>query len=129
MPGIIALSGPKFSDQQNAEDELAVLINHLKGYDTLNLKGFPLIILCDDSDFVAKDMNNFLWATFTRSNPSHDIYGTNSFVHHKHWGCKGELIIDARIKTHHAPLLIKDAAVEKRVDELGTKGKSLYGII
>ncbi|OFY85243.1 MAG: 3-octaprenyl-4-hydroxybenzoate carboxy-lyase [Bacteroidetes bacterium RIFCSPLOWO2_12_FULL_35_15] len=129
MPGIIAITGPKFSDQQKAEEELAVLTSHLKGYDGINLHGFPLIIVCDDSDFLSANLNNFLWATFTRSNPSHDIYGTNSFVHHKHWGCKGSLIIDARIKTHHAPLLIKDLVIEKRVDALRAKGKSLHGII
>ena len=63
-------------------------------------------------------LNNFLWVTFTRSNPSHDIYGVNSFTENKHWGCKGSLIIDARIKPHHAPPLIRDEAVEKRVDKL-----------
>ena len=43
MPGIIAITGPKFSDQQKAEEELAVLTSHLKGYDGINLHGFPLI--------------------------------------------------------------------------------------
>ncbi len=129
LPGIIAVTGPKFYDQQNAEEDLSVLTSHLKGYDSIILEGFPLIIVCDDSGFLSTNLNNFLWATFTRSNPSHDIYGTNSFIHHKHWGCNGSLIIDARIKTHHAPLLIKDPEIEKRVDLLGEKGKSLHGII
>jgi 4-hydroxy-3-polyprenylbenzoate decarboxylase len=53
----------------------------------------------------------------------------DSFVENKHWGCRGSLIIDARIKPHHAPPLIKDADMEKRVDRLGEKGKSLYGVI
>ena len=67
---------------------------------------------------MAEKLNNFLWVTFTRSNPSHDIYGINSFTENKHWGCKGALIIDARIKPHHAPPLVKDEAVEKRIDKL-----------
>ncbi|MCG3164631.1 MAG: 4-hydroxybenzoate decarboxylase subunit C [Bacteroidia bacterium] len=90
---------------------------------------FPLIILADNSDFVAQNLNNFLWVTFTRSNPSHDIYGVDSFTEHKHWGCRGSLIIDARIKPHHAPVLEKNQEIEKRVDALGAKGKSLHGII
>jgi 4-hydroxy-3-polyprenylbenzoate decarboxylase len=74
-------------------------------------------------------MNNFVWVTFTRSNPSHDIYGVNSFTEHKHWGCNGSLFIDARIKPHHAPPLILDEKVEEKVDAMGKKGGSLYGII
>ncbi len=125
MPGIIAVKAPKYSNGEVSKNEIDKF-NSL-AVDTYN--GFPLIVLCDDSEFVALNLNNFLWVTFTRSNPSHDIYGINSFTENKHWGCKGSLIIDARIKPHHAPPLIKDPEIEKRVDTLGLKGKSLYGII
>jgi len=40
------------------------------------------MVLCDDAAFMAKTVNNFVWVTFTRSNPSHDIYGINSFTQH-----------------------------------------------
>ncbi len=79
--------------------------------------GFPLIIICDDADFLAQDFNNFLWVTFTRSNPSHDIYGIHERIENKHWCCDA-LIIDARIKPHHAPVLEKNKAIERRVDIL-----------
>jgi 4-hydroxy-3-polyprenylbenzoate decarboxylase len=127
MPGVIAINGNKFIDEASTRKELHNLESEL-----LNFKfkdQFPLIILCDDSDFVAKAPNNFLWVTFTRSNPSHDIHGAGSFTENKHWGCTGPLIIDARIKPHHAPPLIKDPQIEKRVDALGEKGRSLYKII
>ena len=78
----------------------------------------PLLLLCDDADFVAETYNNFLWSTFTRANPSHDIYGIDSFIQHKHWGCKGSLIIDSRIKPHHAPPLLLDDSVERKVTAL-----------
>ncbi len=81
-----------------------------------------LVIICDDADFLAKDFNNFLWVTFTRSNPSHDIYGINERFENKHWCCD-TLIIDARIKPHHAPILEKNIEVEKRVDEILNKIK------
>ena len=82
----------------------------------------PLLIICDDADFVTANFSNFLWVTFTRSNPSNDIYGINERFENKHWCCD-TLIIDARIKSHHAPVLEKNAAVEKRVDEILSNGK------
>jgi 4-hydroxy-3-polyprenylbenzoate decarboxylase len=78
-------------------------------------QGIPLIVICDDSEFVAANWNNFLWVAFTRCNPSHDIHGVNDRFENKHWACDN-LIIDARIKPHHAPVLEKDADVEKRID-------------
>ncbi len=90
---------------------------------------FPLIVVVDDSDFTARTLNNFLWVTFTRSNPAVDIYGRDAFMENKHWGCRGSLIIDARIKPHHAPPLVEDPDIEKGVDALGTPGGPLHGII
>jgi 4-hydroxy-3-polyprenylbenzoate decarboxylase len=90
---------------------------------------FPLIVIVDDPAFAAQSLNNFLWVTFTRSNPAVDIYGVGAFTHQKHWGCTGPLVIDARIKPHHAPPLIEDPLVAKRVDALGAPGGPLHGII
>lgn len=126
MPGILAIESPKFKDYEETKKEMEILNQTMK---VQNLGWLPLMILCDDAGFVADTINNFVWVTFTRSNPSHDIYGINSFTEHKHWGCKGPLIIDARIKPHHAPPLIKDPEVENKVDRLGLGGASLYGII
>lgn len=126
--GIIAIHGRKYSDEKNAEMEIQQLISNVK-LQTSNSEKFPLIVIVDNSDFTSKNLSNFLWVTFTRSNPSHDIYGIDSFIEHKHWGCRGPLIIDARIKPHHAPPLEPDAGIEKKVDALGAKGKSLHGII
>ena len=77
---------------------------------------FPLIVLVDDSEFTARSLNNFLWVTFTRSNPAADIDGIGAFVRDKHWGCDGSLVIDARRKPHHAPPLVEDPAVSRRVE-------------
>jgi 4-hydroxy-3-polyprenylbenzoate decarboxylase len=127
MPGVVVLQTNAFSNYANAAHEMEILNQQLKN--SLNeLKGIAMIVVCDDVSFTAKNMQNYLWVTYTRSNPSHDIYGINSFVEYKHWGCHGPIVIDARLKPHHAPPLIKDAAVEKRVDRLFEKGGSLYGI-
>jgi 4-hydroxy-3-polyprenylbenzoate decarboxylase len=86
--------------------------------DSQELTDVPLIILTDDSSFTAATLNNYLWVTYTRSNPSHDIYGVKSFTEDKHWGCRGSLVIDARKKPHHAPELIPDPDVQRSVQEL-----------
>jgi 4-hydroxy-3-polyprenylbenzoate decarboxylase len=112
LPGVLGLTINPFSTYANAEIEMSTLTNYLKNQ---NLTGFPLIVITDDSRFTAENINNFVWVTFTRSNPSHDIYGVDSFVSHKHWGCKGSLIIDARKKPHHAPELVPDSTIKSKV--------------
>ena len=128
IPGVIALQGNKFESYNQLPGETDSLYEQLKSK-MESLKSTPIIILCDDSSFVSKTLNNWLWVTFTRCNPSHDIHGIASFTENKHWGCKGPLVIDARIKPHHAPPLIKDAETEKRIDRLFDKGGSLHGVI
>ncbi|MSR57353.1 MAG: UbiD family decarboxylase [Planctomycetaceae bacterium] len=86
---------------------------------------FALIVLVDDSEFTARSLNNFLWVTFTRSNPAKDIYGVGEFTRDKHWGCRGPLIIDARIKPHHAPPLVEDPQITRKVDALAARGGPL----
>ena len=69
-----------------------------------NVAGIALITLVDDSTFVSEEFSNWLWVTFTRSNPANDIYGLHSENKNKHFSCSIP-IIDARINVHHAPIL------------------------
>ncbi|KRO65605.1 MAG: 3-octaprenyl-4-hydroxybenzoate carboxy-lyase [Cryomorphaceae bacterium BACL11 MAG-121015-bin20] len=69
-----------------------------------NMEGIGLITLVDDAHFVSEDFSNWLWVTFTRSNPAYDIYGLDAANKNKHFSCSIP-IIDARIKPHHAPVL------------------------
>jgi len=89
---------------------------------------FPLVVLVDDSDFVARSLDNFLWVTFTRSNPAVDVAGIATTTVDKHWGCQGSLVIDARSKPHHAPPLVEDPAVTARVDRFFAQGGPLAGL-
>ena len=82
-------------------------------------------MIVDDSEFTARNAGNFLWVTFTRSNPAADIDGIDAFIDQKHWGCRGPLVIDARIKPHHAPPLVDDPEVERRVDGPGRPGPAV----
>lgn len=124
MPGVVAIQSSKFTNYSDAQIEMNLLNEKLKT-ESKSLEEIPLLILCDDADFVGQNVGNFLWVTFTRCNPSHDIYGIDSFTENKHWGCRSSLIIDARIKPHHAPALEKNAAIEKKIDSLFTKGAVL----
>jgi 4-hydroxy-3-polyprenylbenzoate decarboxylase len=128
MPGVVALQTKKFESNAIAKTEMQMLNEQLT-IDKGQLNGVAQIIICDDSSFVAATLNNYLWVTYTRSNPSHDMYGINEFTLNKHWGCNGPMIIDARIKPHHAPPVEKVPAIEKRVDRLFEKGGSLYGLL
>jgi len=122
MPGVVALQLNQYHSPQQTLHEMNLLNDKLK-LNLDELTGIPLIIVCDDANFTAQTLNNFVWVAFTRCNPSHDIHGIAAFTENKHWGCNGPMIIDARIKPHHAPVLQKEEAVERRVDEILAKYK------
>ena len=126
MPGVVCVTAPAYTNVVDAASQMNALDAQLSN---TPLEGIAIIVICDDANFTAQTLNNYLWVTYTRSNPSHDIYGIGSFTQNKHWGCTGPLVIDARIKPHHAPVLIKDEEVEKRIDRLFEKGGSLYSLI
>jgi 4-hydroxy-3-polyprenylbenzoate decarboxylase len=128
IPGVVALQATPFHSYNQVQSEIEALNEQLKNK-IESLSTTPIIVLCDDASFASQTLNNFLWIAFTRCNPSHDIHGIASFVENKHWGCKGPLVIDARVKPHHAPVLQKDPGVEKRVDRLLEKGGSLYDVL
>ncbi len=126
IPGVFALQLNQFTNYDAAIKEIQQLTDHLNTH-TDELKNSPLLIICDDAHFTSENLNNFLWVTFTRSNPSHDIHGVGSFVQHKHWGCHGPLVIDARIKPHHAPALQLLPQTVQQIAPLFDKGGSLEG--
>lgn len=98
-------STPKLVSDGNLVVEGKGEINELiSSLEKQNLEGIALITLVGDSNFVSEDLSNWLWVTFTRSNPASDIYGLHSDIKNKHFSCSTP-IIDARIKAHHAPIL------------------------
>ncbi len=123
FPGALVVRGPTGGETADLNGRFDA------DRDPGGIGGFPLVVVVDDSEFAAASLSNFLWVTFTRSNPATDIYGTGSFVQDKHWGCRGSLVIDARTKPHHAPPLVEDPEITRRVDRLGAAGGPLHGII
>ena len=126
FPGVLAIETQSFSQYPDEVKKINQFSNYLYHKHLSDLAGIAHIIICDDSDFVAKNINNWLWVTYTRANPSHDVHGVGEFTEFKHWGCKGPLIIDARIKPHHAPPLEKNPKIEENINRLFEKGGSLY---
>lgn len=118
-PGIIAITGPP------ADQAASSIRKFCEAQREEAAEGLPLIVVTDDSAFTARSLDNFLWVTFTRSDPAADIDGIGAFCHEKHWGCEGSLVIDARIKPHHAPQLEPDPIVSQRVDALAARGGPL----
>ena len=94
IDGILSIDG---------DGEINTLIKYLE---TKKLEGIAMITLVDDAKFVAESFSNWLWVCFTRSNPSHDVYGLNMKNSNKHFSCSLP-IIDARIKPYHAPILTR----------------------
>jgi 4-hydroxy-3-polyprenylbenzoate decarboxylase len=128
MPGVAAFQTKPYVDEQTTLEEVK-RINEILTQKTGPSFGVPLLIWCDDASFTAQSIKNFLWIAFTRTNPSHDIYGIDEFYAHKHWGCNGPIILDARIKPHHAPAVVLDPVMIKKTDRFFDAGGCLAGII
>jgi 4-hydroxy-3-polyprenylbenzoate decarboxylase len=142
-PGVLAIEGPSIEprSQLDAGDDAAIwqgaasaswstdierLCGALGG--ATGLEAWPLIVVVDDAPFTAASLDNLLWTTFTRSNPAADVHGVGATIRQKHWGCTGPLVIDARLKPHHAPPVEEDPAVSARVDALAARGGALAGL-
>lgn len=122
LPGVALVSGKPFpggfSDETLAADFAVPQVSAA-------LTGWPLLVVVDDAESASARLDDLLWATFTRSNPAADIHGIGAFIEQKHWGCRGSLLIDARTKPHHAPPVVADPDVARRVDALASRGGEL----
>ena len=127
-PGIAVLRGPRNTSRRGQEDpRMEDLARALGAWEARD--AFPLLIVADDAAFTAASFDNFLWVTFTRSDPAADIYGAHAATRARHWSCQPPLVIDARVKPFHAPVLEEDPAVERRVDALAAPGGPLHGLL
>ena len=86
LPGVLAIEGPRYDDGA-ADSAVARFVAAYTTQDAINR--FPLLVIVDDSDFAAASLGNFLWVTFTRSNPAADVHGIGAATRDKHWGCRG----------------------------------------
>ncbi|HEY8562703.1 MAG TPA: UbiD family decarboxylase [Pyrinomonadaceae bacterium] len=63
-----------------------------------NFNDFQIVVLHDSIEF-ADSVDKFLWATWTRFNPSTDIYAKEVKIVHNHISYTAPIIIDARMKS------------------------------
>ncbi|MGY8733142.1 MAG: UbiD family decarboxylase [Pirellulales bacterium] len=121
IPGVLAIQGPPAGESHVQQlDEFCLTLG-----DDHSVNGFPLIVIVDESQPLANNLNEFLWVTFTRSNPAVDVHGIGASINNKHWGCTGSLVIDARRKPHHAPLLEVAAETSSQVDNIASSGHAI----
>lgn len=117
MDGVIAIMLSPFTNYRNAKLEIKKLTDWIeKRKEKFN--GIVQIIIYDDFEFkpASDNLNDYVWITYTRSNPSYDIYGVGEKTENKHWSCEGPMIIDARKKPHHAPELKLSNQTEKSIE-------------
>jgi 4-hydroxy-3-polyprenylbenzoate decarboxylase len=157
MPGVVVIQAPPYLDRlsgQASRDRLITSVQEwaannrvtsrepylsrdlaenswlgLRADRRADLSQLPLWILVDDADFCNQSLANLLWVTFTRCDPAPDSDGFFAFTENKHWGCLGPWLLDARSKPHHAPELLPDPDVERRIDILGAPNGPLHGLV
>ena len=86
--GCLVVEGPKYSDEPGLADRIAR---------TGRFNDWQLIVLHDDAE-AARSVEKFLWATWTRFNPSTDIHAREIAVKNNHIGYSAPIVIDARMK-------------------------------
>src|SRR5262249_30546960 len=75
LPGVLVVQAPPYRKNAAGKTpaEVKRFCDAFRPDDPLN--AFPLVVLADESEFAARTLNNFLWVTFTRSNPAADVHG------------------------------------------------------
>lgn len=107
MAGVLAIEGPAYPSN------LDTLVKALEHWEFR--ENYPWISVIDYK--AGAELNDFLWLTFTRSDPAQDIYGINEKTTQKHWAIEPPLIVDARQKPHHQ----KPLSVARSVTESAAK--------
>ena len=93
-------------------------------------ENYPWISIVDselDSSLDTSNLRDFLWLTFTRSDPAKDVFGYQARMSEKHWACKAPLIVDARIKPHHQKALTVPAEIRERAHHVLEEEKVFGG--
>ncbi|MEO1614879.1 MAG: UbiD family decarboxylase [Planctomycetota bacterium] len=122
IPGVLAIECRGYSAETGREDIQRFCDSFAPD---APINQFSLLTIVDDSDFAARNLNNWLWTTFTRSNPATDLSGIGTETIAKHWGCRGSVVIDARFKPWQAPPVIEDSDTIAKVDARAARGGAL----
>lgn len=100
-----------------APADIAPLLEAFKNW--VFRESYPWVSVVDDTSTIGdsdahKSLDDFLWLTFTRSDPAQDAYGIDAHFVDKHWAIQAPLVIDARIKPRHQKVLeVSDNVIQK----------------
>jgi len=121
MPGVLMIEGPSYKKSETLRD-LKDALAHWEFREN-----YPWISIIDEgaTNVAANSgtstnnvLSDFLWLTFTRSDPAQDIYGLDESVEEKHWKCSAPMIIDARIKPHHQKQLTVPTEITAKAKQI-----------
>ena len=79
-------------------------------------ENYPWVSLVDTTENI--NLRDFLWMSFTRSDPAQDVHGLNEEFRDKHWSIQAPLILDARIKPHHQKALTLSDDIRNRARQI-----------
>ena len=117
MPGVILLESSATFDASSKAERFADLKAALARWDFR--ENYPWISVINEGTLSTDNvLSDFLWLTFTRSDPAQDIYGLDETICDKHWKCQAPLIIDARVKPQHQKQLTVSAEIKARAKHI-----------
>jgi 4-hydroxy-3-polyprenylbenzoate decarboxylase len=130
MKGVLFIEGPSFNaTAEKSDNEKSTKFAELKAALARweFRENYPWISIIDEgaTNVAANSgtstnnvLSDFLWLTFTRSDPAQDIYGLDESVEEKHWKCSAPMIIDARIKPHHQKQLTVPTEITAKAKQI-----------
>lgn len=116
-----------------APADIAPLLEAFKNWEFR--ESYPWVSIVDDTSTIGnidaqKSLDDFLWLTFTRSDPAQDAYGVDAHFIDKHWSIQAPLVIDARIKPRHQKILSMPGnvvqAASEVLDNAGIPARALH---
>lgn len=119
MTGVLVIQAPAYAKE--GEGCAEVLVKKLESaFENWQFReNYPWVSLVDfDDELDGAQLNDFLWLTFTRSDPAQDLYGFHSEIMNKHWMCQAPIIIDARVKPHHQKPLNVSETIKKSASQI-----------
>ncbi len=104
--GCLVLEATEYEKDKTLAERIA-MIN--------NFNDFQVVVLHDSVEF-ADSADKFLWATWTRFNPSTDIYAKEIKVINNHISYTAPIVIDARMKSWYPKVVEPREDIVKLVD-------------
>jgi len=105
--GCLVLEGDSYSSNENLAEQVAK---------SGKFDDWQIVILHDSAEF-ASSTDKFLWATWTRFNPSTNIYAKEISVKNNHIVYRAPIVIDARMKPWYPKEVEPRDDIVKLVDE------------